>query len=370
LRDTHEIGGPGKTILETCAAIDASRFQLSLGVFLTRGETGDTPFVSTARQRDIPVHLIRGFNQYDPRLVTGVARLVSAFGFDIVHAHEVKSDMITYLASRLRRVPIVTTVHGWIGNSLKQRLFTALDKRVVRRFDCAIAVSARIQSDLVDSGVDPARIALLHNAIVVERYRPSGRRGFAAELAGRPLPSPLIVSIGRISPEKGQIDLIEALALLKAEGRCVSAMLVGDGPDRERVWERACALGLQDSLIMPGYVAHPERVLEEADLLVLPSHTEGLPNVVLEALAMGVPVLATRVGGTPEVILEGETGRLVVPRSPDSLARAIADFIANPAPWRQMAARGRALVETTFNFQTRTRKLEAIYARLAPGAVR
>ena len=99
-------------------------------------------------------------------------------------------------------------------------------------------------------------------------------------------------------------------------------------------------------------------------MLVLPSHTEGLPNAALEALAMNVPVLATRVGGTPEVINDGETGRLVEAHRPEQLAGAMVEYLTNPQPWLQMAERGREMVREHFNFATRTRRLEAVYAEL------
>ena len=175
----------------------------------------------------------------------------------------------------------------------------------------------------------------------------------------------MIASIGRLSPEKGHSDLIDALALLAARGCRVSAVLAGDGPDRPRLAQQIQDLGLQDSVHLVGYVSQPQRILEETDLMVLPSHTEGLPNAALEALTMEVPVLATRVGGTPEVIVDGETGRLVDARAPEALASAIADFVSNPGPWKCMALKGRAVVERQFNFESRTRRLEAIYSELA-----
>jgi glycosyltransferase involved in cell wall biosynthesis len=364
LRDTYEIGGPGKTILETYRAIDSSRFRLHLGVFLTRQENGESPFVAAAQRIGMPVHAIRGFNQFDPRLVWRVASLVRTIGVDIVHAHEVKSDVITYLASFLRRVPIVTTLHGWFGDRPKDRAFIALDQRVARGFDRVIAVSERISADMSAAGVGPARLRLLHNAIVLERYRRTGQSGFLAELVGCPLTGPVIATIGRLSAEKGHADLIEALGIVARKGHSVSAVLAGDGPERAALADRIRTLGLEDRVHLPGYVQAPERILEEIDLMVLPSHTEGLPNAALEALAMEVPVLATRVGGTPEVVTDGETGCLVEPKSPAALADALADFLRDPEPWRMMARRGRERVETRFSFETRTRRLEAIYAEL------
>jgi glycosyltransferase involved in cell wall biosynthesis len=364
LRDTHEIGGPGKTILETQRAIDSRRFELHIAVFATRHESGESPFVRAAREYGMPVHVLRGFNQYDPRLIWRVIDLVKALDVDIVHAHEVKSDVIAYLGSKLHRVPIVTTLHGWIGNGLKQRLFIALDRRVVRGFDRVIAVSAQIERDSQESGVPAGKLRLLRNAIVTEHYRRSGRPSGWAEFVGQPIEGPVLVSIGRLSPEKGHADLLDALAIVASKGGRFSAVLVGDGPSRQTLAAKSQALGLDRRVHFPGYLAQPARILENADLMVLPSHTEGLPNVALEALMMEVPVLATRVGGTPEVIDDGRTGRLIEPRSPDALARGILEFLADPAPWQEMARRGRARVEQDFSFQTRTRRLEALYLEM------
>jgi glycosyltransferase involved in cell wall biosynthesis len=364
IRDTHEIGGPGKTILETFRTIDRAHFDMHLAVFAGAASIGETPFVMAAKAAGMPVHLIRGSRPYDPRLVWRLCHLVKELGIDVVHAHEASSDAIGYLASRLGRTRLITTLHGWIGNSPKQRLMIALDRRVVRYFDRVIAVSAQIRDEACAAGVPPERVRLLHNAIVVERYRRTGESGFLAKLLGRAPSSPVIASVGRLSAEKGHADLLEALAIVSAKGCRMSAVLVGDGPERPRLEQQIRELGLEGWVHMPGYLAHPERILEESDLAVLPSHTEGLPNAALEALIMGVPVLATRVGGTPEVVQDGETGRLVEPHSPPALAAALLEFAAEPARWKQMAARGRETVESRFNFTTRTRMQEDIYREL------
>ena len=128
---------------------------------------------------------------------------MKSLNIDIVHAHEMKSDVITYLASWIHRVPIVTTLHGWIGNSAKQRLLIALDRRHrprVRSGDRR--VETRSANAVAENAAAP-NLLLLHNAIVLERYRSTGRRGFLAELLGRPATDPVLAAIGRISPEKG-----------------------------------------------------------------------------------------------------------------------------------------------------------------------
>lgn len=365
LRDTHEVGGPGKTILETYRFMDRTRFELHLAVYLARHEGTDSPFLREARACGMPIHVIRGYNQYDPRLITRTAALVRKLGIDIVHAHEVKSDAVAYLASWIRRVPIVTTMHGWIGNSAKQRALIGLDKQIARRFDRVLAVSSRIHGELEAAGVPASRIRLIHNAIVMERYRRTGARGRLASLVGREVAGPVLLCVGRLSAEKGHADFVEALAIVQSHGHSVSAVLAGDGPERPRLEGLLGERGLASSVFLPGYVDKPQEILEEADLLVLPSHTEGLPNAALEALAMQVPVLATRVGGTPEVIEDGQSGRLVPPHSPVEMAAAIEDFLGNREGWRRMAECGRSRVAARFDFRARTRKVEAVYRELA-----
>ncbi|MEP7118000.1 MAG: glycosyltransferase family 4 protein, partial [Acidobacteriota bacterium] len=232
LRDTHEVGGPGKTILETFKAIDASRFDLHLGIYLVKGESTDTPFVRAARACGLPVHFVRGQNQYDPRLIPRTAALVRAHDFDLVHAHEVKSDVLTYLSSFLHRVPIVTTVHGFIANTPKQRALVALDRWLLRRFDRVFALSGRLRDELVQHGVPAAKVVLVHNGLVLTNYQRTGTRGGLAALAGRELPGPVIASIGRLSREKGHADLIEGLAIVAAQGHRLTTVLAGDGPER------------------------------------------------------------------------------------------------------------------------------------------
>ncbi len=364
LRDTYEIGGPGKTIIETYKDLDADRFQMYLGVFARRNEPADTPFVAAAHDCGLPVHVLRGFNQYDPRLISQLTALVDSLAIDIIHAHEVKSDVITYLAARLRPVPIVTTLHGWIGNGVKQRFMIGLDKCVVRGFDRVIAVSKEIERELLAAGVEPEKICVLHNGIVLDRYRRTGRHGVLQRLIGRDLSRPIIASIGRLSPEKGHMDLIDAAALVKKQGRDFSLVLIGDGSERSNLTEKIRALHLEDVVYLVGYLPQPERFLEDIELMVLPSHTEGLPNVVLESLLMEVPVLATRVGGTPEVITDGATGRLVPAHSPEALAAGILEFLSCRDFWSRMAREGCKTVESQFDFRERTRKLEALYGDL------
>ena len=364
IRDTYEVGGPGKTILESYRAIDRDRFDLHLGYFQGPGAEHESPFLAAARALGMPVHAIHARGAYDLSQIGRLRALVREQRFDIVHPHEVSSDVVTLAMRATVGVPIVSTVHGWIGNTPKDRWMNALDRRVLRYFDRVIAVSARIQQTLIAAGVSANRVRLVHNAIVLENYTTVAGSGSLAALVSTPLPRPVIVSIGRLSPEKGHADLVEALRLVAQQGRRVSAVLAGDGPSRSELEQQVVAAGLQGSVHLSGYVQEPARLLQDADLVVLPSHTEGLPNAALEAFAMKVPLLATSVGGTPEVVTNAVTGRLVPPRAPAALAAGIIDFLDNGARWRAWAEAARRAVEEQFDFKKRTRALEALYSEL------
>jgi glycosyltransferase involved in cell wall biosynthesis len=367
LRDTVEIGGPGKTILETHRAVDPARFALHLAVFARGDESTDTPFVRAAQAQGLPVHVLRAPSQFDPRLALSLARLVREERFDIVHSHETKSDAINWLATWRGRYISMTTLHGWIGNSRKQRAMIWLDRRLVRRFDRVLVVSDKVRSQLLASGMPAAKVTLVHNAIVLERYQRTGRPNLLDGLVGRHVEPPIAVTIGRLSAEKGHRDFVAALGLVAARGGKLSAVLVGDGPERPRLEAQVAALGLTDRVHFTGYIQAPERVFEDVDLMVLPSYTEGLPNVVLESLVMDVPVLATRVGGTPEVITDGVSGRLVAPGQPEALAAEMLAFLGDRPGWQAMARAGRAHVVAHFDFRARTRRLEQIYTELVAG---
>ena len=361
LRDTEEIGGPGKTILETFALMDKERFEMHLGVFLLERESEDTPFLVESRRRNINLHVIRSAHPQSPSLLTSLFRLVRRHRIDIIHTHEKKSDILGYVVARWAGIPVMSTLHGWILNNRKQRLLATVDRWVIRRHERTIAVSEGMKDKLVREGTPPEIIEVLHNCILTDRYRRNGKRGYLSGVLGHPLPGPVIGTVGRLSPEKGHKDFISAAEIVARKGYEGSFVIVGDGTEMDRLREMIASRNLESRIFLTGYLRDTVRILEDLDLMVLPSYTEGLPNVVLEALAMEVPVIATRVGGTPEVIEDGRNGILVPPASPESLAHAIGEFMENPGRLRGMVPCGRTLVETKFDFRERTRKLEAIY---------
>ena len=364
LRDTYEVGGPGKTILETVSHIDKSLFSVSIGVFRNGSEPGETPFISEARNRGITVHEIRSRGRYDPLIVREIISLLKKLKIDILHTHEARSDLLGCLAGKISRTPVVTTMHGWIANSRRQETITKIDKWAARFFNRVIVVNAPMRDALLKEGIPAPIISVLHNCIVKENYYRDHETGYISQCVGREIGSPVIGTLGRLSPEKGHGDFVEAAAIVISKGYKAHFVIVGDGPEAGKIDGMISEKGLGHSVIMTGYLRDPRRVLQDFDLMVLPSYSEGLPNVVLESLMMEVPVISTAVGGVPDIIRDGQEGVLIPPGDPGTMARTIMDFLDDPEKYKRWRVKGKKIVEDRFDFKNRTRILEKIYTEI------
>lgn len=364
LRDTQKVCGPGKTIIETCTRIDSGRFSLDIGLFMHREEETNL-YREAAQARGIVVHPIRTSHPFDPRLVGNTIRLLKSGGYDIIHAHDYKSDLLAYLIRRVYPIPIMTTIHGWITNSWKTKAYIAVQKRLLRSFDRVIAVSPAIRRELLSKGVPEHRIALIYNAIVMENYReeahPAGEFRRSLGLEAR---VPLVGNVGRLSPEKGQRDFLMAAARLPEQFSGTHFVLVGDGPDRSDLEGLCVELGIRDRVHFTGHLTDVRPVFRDLDLLALTSHTEGFPNVVLESLSMGTPVLATAVGGTPDIVHDGKSGILVSARDLDAIAAGLEKILSDHGFAEETVVAGRQMVEEKFQFSVRVEKVSALYEDL------
>lgn len=208
---------------------------------------------------------------------------------------------------------------------------------------------------LVDTyGVPDSRVSLIYQGTDVATFTPDPQR--AAEARRRyPVPDgafPVLGSVGSFEHRKGQIELLEALVAVRAEVPTVHLLLVGDGPDEATLRARVADLDLDRSVTFHPFTREPAAVFEVLDILVLSSlYKEGLPNVLLEAMSMSLPVVSSELAGTPEVVRHGETGYLVPPGDIDRLARAIVDLGSDPVLCEKMGEAGRALMVSSFDKQ-------------------
>jgi glycosyltransferase involved in cell wall biosynthesis len=205
---------------------------------------------------------------------------------------------------------------------------------------------------------------VVHNAISVDGFRISENEALRKEIFERlhiPEKTVMVVSAGRLSPEKGHRFLVEAIGMLKGNINNTHFVFCGDGPCQKELGKQSKELGISEILHFVGFRRDLKEIFETMDLMVLPSLTEGLPNVVLEAFACAKPVVATRVGGVPEIVEDGINGVLVPKERPDLLAKVINDCLSDPEKMRAMGEAGYQKVKSDFTFESQTQKLEAIY---------
>jgi glycosyltransferase involved in cell wall biosynthesis len=354
-------GGPEKTILHGARLADPA--EISVTVCYIR-DVRDDVFTIDARARTLGLDYVevRERHSFDPRIWRELVDLVRNRGIDIVHSHEHKTDLLALLLARRCGVRALATAHGWSGRSRRERLYYAVDRRLLALFPCVIAVSSEIRQTLLASGADPGRVRCILNGVDAAACCPDPlvrRRERGRHLVSDRL---VIGSVGRLEAVKRYDLLIDAAARLRLP-RTPVLLFVGDGPERERLRRRAVDAGIHDARFV-GHVADPVPSYQALDVFVQSSDSEGVPNAVLEAMALQVPVVATNVGGTGALIATGVHGLLVPPRDPSALARAIESTLLRPDLTAERVARARVRVEQELSFAARTDALHRVYREL------
>ncbi len=258
---------------------------------------------------------------------TLAARLLARLGPDVVHTHGNRADVIDAAAAMALGIPVVTTVHGFTGATLRNRLHGYLQRRAFRKFDAVVAVSRPLAEQL-ERFVPPARLHLIANALpatarAIDRTTARHRLGVHDDRL-------LIGWVGRMSTEKAPDVMIAALSRLArlAPRMAMELAMVGDGPERPRLRDLARREGVASFVRWHGVIPDAARLMRAFDMLVVSSRTEGTPMVVLEAMAARVPIVATAVGGIPDMV--GADGALLVPPSdPNALGAAMHDAVCD-----------------------------------------
>lgn len=360
LRDSPWVDGPGRTILDTASMADPDRYRIVIGAF-SGARHGEHAYLTEAVRRQLSTYPIPERRALDPEVLRQIMTWCRGNAVDIIHTHDFRSDLYGLAAARRLGIPAVSTCHGWIANDLKGRLYTRIDKFMLRFFDRVIAVSARMRDQLIAGGVTPGRIDVVRNALVVENYRPErGEPAVRAEL-GVPAGHTAVACIGRLSPEKRQDLFLRAAAHVLRDFPKSVFLLIGIGPEEAALRALAAELGIVDKVIFAGYRGDMQRVYNGLDLVVQSSSTEGMPNVVLEALLMRVPVVATDVGGTAEILTHETSGLLIPPNDVDALVAAMRRVLSGPEALARWIEEGERQVRVNFSHTQRVERIMASY---------
>lgn len=356
------VGGPERQMLGLAQHLPAAYRT----VFLAFGDHGHSrALLQEARRRGFAATMLQQDTPHYRAAAREVAGHLRRLRADVLCCHGYKPDILGWRAARLAGVPVVSISHGWTAATLKVRLNEALDRFLLRWMDRVVCVSEGQAVKVRAAGVPAARVAVIRNAIGTEAFAPADP-SYREQL--RKLLPPecrrIVGAAGRLSPEKGFDQLLEAATRVLRTDPAVGFVLFGDGPLRRQLAAQIAARGLEKRFILAGFRTDVERFLPHVDVVALPSFREGLPNIVLEAFAAGVPVVATAVGGTPEVVEEGVHGFLVPPGQPALLAQRILEVLQDEDARRSMGLRGRQRVREQFNFEAQSLQYQQLFAEL------
>lgn len=335
--DTDHVSGPARLALDFAVAARRGGHDVQM-LGLVRGPALPNAFSRAVEAAGVPVKLLRERFRFDPAIFAQFGRLLDKFKPDIYQSHGYKGSMLGRMAQR-RGARWQAMFHGFTWESRLMRLYHRLDVRWLRRADEVIVVARSFGRELARRGVDPGRIRWIANAIDEDALRATDSGAeLRPSLSGENPRDILAGVIGRMSPEKGPDIFIRAMAQVPAS---VRAAMIGDGPQLDACRRLATTLGVHERIVMPGFRSDLAAIYRALDMLVIPSRSEGLPTVMIEAMLMGVPLISTAVGAVPDVIEDGATALMVPPNDEAALARAIERLAGDRALRQRLAAAGR-----------------------------
>jgi glycosyltransferase involved in cell wall biosynthesis len=293
----------------------------------------------------------------------------------VVHTHMAKAGFVGRMAARLAGVPVVLhTFHGHVFHSYfsaaKTRVFLLIERLGARLSTRIIAISPRLREEIANYGVTKKeRIEVIPLGLDLEAFASQPRAtGDFRRTLGLPAEAKLVGAVGRLVPIKNIPLLLEAAALAREQDPEIRVVLVGDGELREELEARVEALGLADAVVFAGWRRDLARVYADLDVVVISSDNEGTPASLIEAMATGCPVVATRVGGVPDLVADGETGRLVPSGDREALAGALLALFQEPERTAQMADLARRRVLERHQAKRLVADVDRLYRELLAAA--
>jgi len=359
--DTAILSGPGRQLTEVARALKATGVDLTVVTFQRRGRSA-SPFPGHLANAGIACEVLAESGATDVSLLPRLGALIDRLDPHVVQTHSYKpAALIAALRMLRRRRPWVAFFHGVTHEDRKVRVYNWLDRQLVARADRVVVMS---QAQLDGFRHLGNRVRLVHNAVLTAAIRD----GATEQLSLPESPRPVLGVIGRLSAEKGIDVLLRAVRALHDRGTRASLLVAGDGPERGQLERLRDDLKLAEWVHFLGAV-HPIAALyPHLDVVVLSSRTEGLPNVLLEALAADRVVVATRVGAIPEVLSEADAGELVRPESVSELADGIERALGRLGDQRAREARLRAV--DAFSLERRAQAHVMMYRELVNGGSR
>jgi len=326
----------------------------------------NTELAEKAEQNELPAYYLNGSSKFDMKTLGRLKHVIRQNNADIICSHGFKSDFYNFAVSKLTDIRKVVFVRGDTKENLKILFYTYLDKQIIRHFDHVITLSETQKNNLIRANIPSDNISVVYNSVDIEEVE----RCASEEAGDLSIPAEIIsnghyiVTVGRLSPEKGHRVLVDAMPFIIQEHPQITLVMIGEGQERTNLEQQIKEKGLKEHVLMPGFSRNAPYYMKRARLFVNPSYSEGMPNVVLEARALKVPVVATKVGGVSEIISNNEGCLLVPPGDPERLAIAINKLLSDSKATKELDEDAYSHFRDKFDADSQTVKLIAIYEKL------
>lgn len=361
-------GGVGLNIILLSRYLNKEQFDIS--VAMAMGSPLDEEFIKEGikiypiQMARKPNRIINLFGLYQ------LWRLIGAEKFDIVHTHTSVGGFLGRVAARARGVPVVLwSIHGWAFNYpmgyISKKFWRAIERFLDFFTDHYVAVSRNMMEVGIQGSITvPEKVSVIYHGIEVDKHDTPDNQNNLRKALGIGENIPIVGNIGRIEPQKAVDDFLKAAKFVKDQIQNVKFLIVGDGPLKHAMEKLSIQLGIQGDVLFAGWKKNIKEYASIMDVVCMPSLWEALPFLLLEVMALKKPVVATRVGGIPEVVEDGKTGILVPPSRPEIMARAIIDIIANKRTAEEMGKAARQRVQQLFSVEKMIMFYERLYLDL------
>lgn len=350
-------GGTEQVIRQLISQLDPNQYQNYIACIDGRiGALGET-----LANQGITVHSHPRRPGLDFKLIGWLRQLIKHEGFQIVHCHQYSPYSYGWFAHWGTGAKLVFTEHGRFHPDRHRKKARWLNPLMARTTSHLVAISGATRDALVEYEYLPAdRINVIYNGIKGLEANPVRQQALKAEL-GVKKSDRVIGTVARLDAVKNQPLMLKATRQLVDAGQPIKLLLVGDGPERQALEAQCLSLGLAEHVIFTGFQTEPGDYLSLMDVFLLPSFTEGTSMTLLEAMSLGIPTVATKVGGTPEIVVQGETGLLVPSDDLTAFRQAIEQLLNDDALFAQMSTAAKHRFETTFTAQAMAQQYEKLY---------
>lgn len=354
-------GGPDKTILNSPRFLEPLGYRMLCGYLHPPGDPGFADIEAKAAKYHAPLIAIPDRGPTDVSVVKALLKVCREHRVAIWHGHDYKTNALGLALRPFHKMKLVTTVHGWVHHTARTPLYYKIDKFCLKRYERVYCVSPDLVEACRAAGVKESKLVLLENGIDTAEYTRKQTTAEAKAALGLPADRLHVGAVGRLEPEKAFDLLIRAVHQLNAGGVGCGLTIVGEGHDRPRLEALVKELGLGDRVQLVGWQSDVKRWFEAMDVFALSSRREGLPNVLLEAMALGVPCVSTAIAGIPRLIENGVSGRLVPPDDLPAMVAGLSELLTSAATREKYQAAGRSTIDARYSFAARMQTLAKEY---------